>query len=70
MRDYGLMGANPFALGDYTHGEKNGSHLLKAGESLRFSYRILVHRGDAESADVRAHYLNFAAPPKVEVENG
>lgn len=69
VRDYGLMGANPFALGDYTRGEKDGSHLLKAGETLRFHYRVLVHRGHAESADVRGQYLNFVAPPTAEVEN-
>jgi len=67
VRDYGLMGANPFALNDYTRGLKNGSHLLKSGESLRFVYRIMIHNGDAVQADIRNHYLNFVSPPKVEV---
>lgn len=70
VRDYGLMGANPFALGDYTGGLKNGSHLLKAGETLRFVYRVLIHRGDAGEGDVRHHYLNFVSPPRVGVERG
>jgi len=68
VRDYGLMAANPFALGDYTGGLKNGSHLLKAGEELRFVYRVLIHLGDAGEGDVRHHYLNFVSPPQAGVE--
>jgi hypothetical protein len=68
VRDYGLMAANPFALGDYTGGVKNGSHLLKAGETMRFRYRVLLHKGYAGMTDIRNQYLNFVAPPRVEVE--
>jgi hypothetical protein len=66
VRNYGLMAANPFALSDYTGGIKNGSHLLQAGETLRFVYRVLIHPGDAIQGDVRNHYLNFVAPPRAE----
>jgi hypothetical protein len=68
VRDYGLMAANPFALGDYTGGVKDGSHLLKSGETMRFRYRVVLHQGDALAADIRNQYLNFVAPPRVEVE--
>jgi hypothetical protein len=70
VRNYGLMTANPFGLAAYTAGHpqvKHGDHLLPAGESLRFSYRVLVHRGDASEADVRDHYLDFVSPPQVDV---
>jgi len=68
VRDYGLMGANPFALSAYTNGRKNGSYVLRYGEEMRFRYRVVVHLGDASEADIRSRYLDFAAPPKVVVE--
>ncbi|HZP81204.1 MAG TPA: PmoA family protein [Chthonomonadaceae bacterium] len=67
VRDYGLMTANPFGYSYYTNGVKNGSHNLPAGESLEFHYRVVLHEGDAKQGQVNAHYLNFAAPPRVEV---
>jgi hypothetical protein len=73
VRDYGLMAANPFGLRAYTAGNeevKDGRHLLKAGESLRFVYRVLVHHGDASGAGVRHHYLSFVSPPKPIVVTG
>ena len=66
VRDYGLMAANPFALSAYTGGVKDGRHLLNHGDTMRFLYRVIVHRGDAAEAAVRDHYLNFVAPPAVE----
>lgn len=68
VRDYGLMGANPFALSAYTNGVKNGSHLLRAGEELRFLYRVIVHLGDASEAGIRDRYLDFVTPPRVEIQ--
>lgn len=67
VRDYGLMCANPFALSAYTGGLKDGSYLLKAGETMRFIYRVAVHHGNAATADVRNRYLDFVSPPSVEV---
>jgi hypothetical protein len=67
VRNYGLMAANPFALSEYTGGVKNGTHRIEAGASIRFRYRILLHAGDAQQADVRSAYLSFVSPPRVEV---
>lgn len=67
VRNYGLMTANPFALNDYTGGSKNGDHLLKSGEALRFRYRLALHAGDASEASMRDRYLDYVAPPAVEV---
>src|SRR5690606_33699806 len=36
VRDYGLMGANPFGYSHFYNGEKNGDHTVKQGESLPF----------------------------------
>jgi hypothetical protein len=65
VRNYGLMTANPFGLKAFTNGAKDGSHLLERGQSLRFRYRLLIHRGDATAAGIRDHYLSFIAPPTV-----
>lgn len=67
VRDYGLMGANPFALSAYTGGVKEGSYVLPAGATMRFVYRVAIHLGDASEANIRGHYLDFATPPRVEV---
>ncbi len=67
VRDYGLMTANPFGYAAYTNGKKDGSHTLKAGDSLFFHYRVVLHSGDATQGRVNAHYLDFVAPPRVEV---
>lgn len=50
-RDYGLVGANPFAVGAFTEGELRPVR-QEAGETLCFRYRVLIHRGTAESAQI------------------
>ncbi len=66
VRDYGLMGANPFALRAYTGGVKDGTYTLRSGETMRFVYRVIVHTGNATDASIRDHYLSFVNPPAVE----
>ena len=64
VRDYGLMGANAFGY-SYFYGQdsgKNGDHVLKAGESLTFNYRIYVHAGDVNDANVKGHYAQYTNP--------
>jgi hypothetical protein len=67
IRDYGLFAANPFGLESYTQGAKEGSFLLKAGTSIRFRYRVVIHHGSADDANIRGHYINFTSPPRTEV---
>ena len=64
-RKYGLVGANIFGLSDFTQGEENGDLELGEGETLSFNYRMVVHEGDTESADIAARFADFAAPPTV-----
>lgn len=59
-RDYGLMAANVFNLG--------GDMIVKAGESVRFDYRVCVHAGTTAQAGIAAKFNDFAAPPEVCVE--
>jgi hypothetical protein len=69
VRNYGLMGANPFALAAYTQGRKEGSYTLPAGESLHFRYRVVVHLGDTREAAIADQYHNFVAPPVAAVKD-
>lgn len=68
VRDYGLFTANPFALSDYEpeRGIK-GDYTMRNGERINFAYRIYVHEGGVDQANVRDRYLGFVSPPKVEV---
>ncbi len=66
VRNYGLMTANPFALSEYYHDKtRDGSHVLKAGETFPFSYRLFIHDGDAQQANVAETYHAFINPPAV-----
>ena len=69
VRDYGLFTANPFALKYYEPDRGwNGDHTIKSGEELDFKYRLYVHEGDTEQAQVGQRYFGFIAPPRVEVK--
>jgi len=60
-RGYGLFAANPFGLAVFT-GDKSqdGSLTLEPGQKLRFRYRVIVHPGDARSANIAALWQKYA----------
>jgi hypothetical protein len=60
-RDYGLLAANPFCekAMDKNQPAGAGDFTLKAGQSVTFRYRVLVHEGDAAAAKVADRYLAF-----------
>lgn len=61
-RAYGLFAANPFGVSDFERDKSNkGEMTLEPGQSLRFRYRLVIHPGDAKSADVAALYKQYAA---------
>ncbi len=60
VRDYGLVGSNPFALSDVAGLDEDGTYVLEEGESLTFIFRAYVHSGDVEQADVAGQYEAFA----------
>lgn len=63
VRDYGLNGANCFGLAAFTDGKENGDYTLKAGESVTFRYRVVVHSGDAKQAKLAEKYEEFVKAP-------
>ena len=69
VRDYGLMGANAFGYSYFYNKEKNGEHLLKKGESITFKYRMYVHSGDVNEANVADTFAVFERPMQGTLKN-
>jgi hypothetical protein len=61
-RDYGLVAANPFGIHDFERKKDKtlGNHTLKKGESLTFRYRVLLHEGTSDSADLEQAMKSFS----------
>jgi Methane oxygenase PmoA len=61
-RAYGLLAANPFGVKQFTGDRRqSGKHLIPAGETLVFRYRVFIHHGDAVQTQVAEAYRQFAA---------
>jgi hypothetical protein len=56
VRDYGLFCANPFGYQDFDKSAKEGRHVQKKGEALKFRYRVIFHAGDADVKTAFAQY--------------
>src|SRR5215831_12188596 len=53
VRAYGLFAANPFGLSVFTRDKsQNGDMKLAPRQNVRFRYRVIIHPGDAKSANV------------------
>jgi hypothetical protein len=62
------MTANPFGLSHFLNDKQaDGSHTLKAGETLTFRYRVLFHADTTGRADVAGKYHDYINPPAVTV---
>lgn len=71
VRDYGLMTANPFALSYYYNDKsRDGSHTLERNRELKFSYRVYIHRQDAQEGKVAEAFHNYLNPPEIEESIG
>jgi hypothetical protein len=59
-RAYGLFAANPFGVRDFTADKtKDGSMTVPAGESRTFRYRVVIHPGDVNAANIASLYRNY-----------
>jgi hypothetical protein len=62
VRGYGLFAANPFGISVFTNDKtQDGSVSIGAGESLRYRYRVVIHPGDAASANIESIWKQYAA---------
>lgn len=58
-RAYGLFAANPFGAKDFDPKGPAGGHTMKAGESIHFRYRVLIHSGDRTGKQLEKDYAEF-----------
>jgi hypothetical protein len=65
VRGYGLFAANPFGQRDFPKPElaQQGATTIREGDSLKFRYRVLLHRGKTEEADIPAAFDEFVGAP-------
>jgi hypothetical protein len=60
-RDYGLFAANPFGIHYFENKEEHaGDYTVKKGESLRFRYRLLLHRGGPDAKQLDQAWQDWA----------
>lgn len=65
VRGYGLFAANPFGLQVFTKDKsQDGSMTLDAGQTARFRYRVIIHPGDAKSADIAKLWTDYLGEVK------
>jgi hypothetical protein len=61
-RAYGLFAANPFGVRDFTSDKtKDGSMTIDAGKSATFRYRIVIHPGDVQAANIASLYQQYTS---------
>ena len=65
VRAYGLFAANIFGEHDfYQDPSRDAGVTLKAGKSLHFLYRVVIHPGDAKQANVPKLYEDYVKTTK------
>ena len=62
VREYGLMGANPFGLSyfDKHMPRHTGDFVMRPGKTVTFIYEVVIHGGNADSAGLVDKYKDFA----------
>lgn len=62
VRTYGLFAANPFGKKDFPNPDAaaQGPVTIKKGESVTFSYRVWLHRGETDKAAIEKVFDEFA----------
>ena len=60
VRAYGLFAANPFGQKTFDKTQPEAEVSLAPGKSLRYRYRLIIHPGDAKTADIAAQWMKYA----------
>ena len=59
-RSYGLFAANIFGLHDFLNDKNaNGNLTVDSGQPLRFRYRVIIHPGDSQSANIAQEFQKY-----------
>lgn len=59
-RDYGLFALDPFGRKAFDKNAEESHWTVNAGQSLRFRWRVVIHPGDATSANIPALYKQYS----------
>lgn len=60
VRGYGLFAANPFGQHAFDRTLPDGSVTLQPGQTLHYRYRMIIHPGDAKTADIAGQWAKYA----------
>jgi hypothetical protein len=63
-RDYGLFAVNPFGAKEFDPAAAAGGYSMRAGEQLRFRYRVVMHPGDFSKKKIAEMYAAYAKKAK------
>ncbi len=67
VRAYGLFTANQWGLHNfYGDWSVRGDLALPQGQQIEFNFRILIHLGDTQQAQVARAYIDWAYPPSAQ----
>jgi len=61
VRTYGLFAANPFGVHHFVGGEKTDGVVLKNGETMRLSYRVVIDDGEFNADQTAADWKAYAS---------
>lgn len=63
VRTYGLFAANPFGVHHFEGVKRTEGVRLEAGKTLTLRYRVLLHAGDTDAADIEGQWKRYAELP-------
>jgi hypothetical protein len=64
VRTYGLFAANPFGLSDFLGSKHDGTLTMNKGDQFTLRHKVVLHRGDTESAGIAELFKAYAAEKK------
>jgi hypothetical protein len=65
VRTYGLFAANPFGVRDFLNDRNaDGSAKLAPGESFTLNYRVILHAGETDLADIAEAFTAYSKEEK------
>jgi len=59
-RNYGLFAANPFARHAFDPSVPKASYLLKSGDTMKFRYRVILHKGDEKDGRIAESFEKYS----------
>ncbi len=62
-RNYGLFAANPFARHAFDDKVPKASYSLKAGDTMKFRFRVIFHKGDEKEGRIAESFAKYSKEP-------